>query len=205
MQKKKNRLPSAFIFSGRTWKNLGLQHIVCVCFPCRRRSPEGQTRSGRRAACRCRTGSVSRTSDLRESHPLVFPPLPRSASIARRDALKNDSLASHRPKDPVANGQSRGGSDGTKTAVCQKRALEDPEGAADTLSKNKQKKRSRNPHKNFCSEQKRESSRRLSRSRRASRQRPGCERDSLFSLPAAKYIKCEQCGNPKVGGGSISS
>lgn len=62
---------------------------------------------------------------------------------------------SHRPKDPVANGQSQG-SDGKKT-VCQKRALEDPDGTADTLSKNKQKKRSRNPNKNFCLDQKRES------------------------------------------------
>lgn len=170
---------------------------MCVCVPCRRRSPEGRTQSGRRAACRCRTGSVSRTSDLRESHPFVVPPLPRSASVARRDALKNDSLASHRPKDPVSNGQSRGGSDGTKTAVCQKRALEDPEGAADTLSKNKQKKRSRNPHKNFCSEQKRESGRRLSRSRRASRQRPGCERDSLSLPPRSQVHQVRTVWQPK--------
>uniref|UniRef100_A0A4W6EXV8 tRNA-dihydrouridine(16/17) synthase [NAD(P)(+)]-like n=1 Tax=Lates calcarifer TaxID=8187 RepID=A0A4W6EXV8_LATCA len=54
-----------------------------------------------------------------------------------------------------------------KKTVCQKRALEDSDGSPDTLSKNKQKKRSRNPNKNFCPEQK------------------------------PKYIKCEQCGNPK--------
>lgn len=48
-----------------------------------------------------------------------------------------------------------------------KRALEDTDTTSDTLSKNKQKKKARNPHKNFCAEQK------------------------------PKYIKCEQCGNPK--------
>uniref|UniRef100_A0AAZ3NQZ9 tRNA-dihydrouridine(16/17) synthase [NAD(P)(+)]-like n=1 Tax=Oncorhynchus tshawytscha TaxID=74940 RepID=A0AAZ3NQZ9_ONCTS len=54
-------------------------------------------------------------------------------------------------------------------AGCHKRALsqEDSDGACDALSKNKQKKKARNPHKNFCPEQK------------------------------PKYIKCEQCGNPK--------
>lgn len=68
------------------------------------------------------------------------------------------------PKDPVAN------SNGTEVkAVRHKRALslEDSDGASDALSKNKQKKKARNPHKNFCPEQK------------------------------PKYIKCEQCGNPK--------
>ncbi|XP_068587614.1 tRNA-dihydrouridine(16/17) synthase [NAD(P)(+)]-like isoform X2 [Cebidichthys violaceus] len=69
------------------------------------------------------------------------------------------------PKEPVANGNSQGPE--VKKAVCQKRALEDSDATADTLSKNKQKKRSRNPHKNFCPEHK------------------------------PKYIKCEQCGNPK--------
>lgn len=59
-----------------------------------------------------------------------------------------------RPKDPVANGN--GKDPEVKKAVCQKRALEDSDGTADTLSKNKQKKRSRNPNKNFCPEQKRE-------------------------------------------------
>uniref|UniRef100_A0A8C9ZA38 Dihydrouridine synthase 1-like (S. cerevisiae) n=1 Tax=Sander lucioperca TaxID=283035 RepID=A0A8C9ZA38_SANLU len=59
------------------------------------------------------------------------------------------------PKEPVANGNSHGSE--VKKTVCQKRALEDSDGSADTLSKNKQKKRSRNPHKNFCPEQKRES------------------------------------------------
>uniref|UniRef100_A0A674AY96 tRNA-dihydrouridine(16/17) synthase [NAD(P)(+)]-like n=1 Tax=Salmo trutta TaxID=8032 RepID=A0A674AY96_SALTR len=66
--------------------------------------------------------------------------------------------------DPVAN------SNGTEVkAVRHKRALslEDSDGASDALSKNKQKKKARNPHKNFCPEQK------------------------------PKYIKCEQCGNPK--------
>ncbi|XP_031432935.1 tRNA-dihydrouridine(16/17) synthase [NAD(P)(+)]-like [Clupea harengus] len=48
-----------------------------------------------------------------------------------------------------------------------KRALEETDSATDTLSKNKQKKQARNPHKNFCAELK------------------------------PKYIKCEQCGNPK--------
>uniref|UniRef100_A0A8C7QDB4 tRNA-dihydrouridine(16/17) synthase [NAD(P)(+)]-like n=1 Tax=Oncorhynchus mykiss TaxID=8022 RepID=A0A8C7QDB4_ONCMY len=57
------------------------------------------------------------------------------------------------PKAPVAN------SNGTEVkAVCHKRALsqEDSDGASDALSKNKQKKKARNPHKNFCPEQKRE-------------------------------------------------
>lgn len=61
----------------------------------------------------------------------------------------------YRPKEPVANGNSHGSE--VKKSVCQKRALEDSDGTADTLSKNKQKKRSRNPNKNFCPEQKRES------------------------------------------------
>ncbi|XP_041828887.1 tRNA-dihydrouridine(16/17) synthase [NAD(P)(+)]-like [Melanotaenia boesemani] len=69
------------------------------------------------------------------------------------------------PKPPVTNGT--GPAMEAKRPVCQKRALEDLDGAAETLSKNKQKKRSRNPHKNFCPDQK------------------------------PKYLKCEQCGNPK--------
>ncbi|XP_039467500.1 tRNA-dihydrouridine(16/17) synthase [NAD(P)(+)]-like [Oreochromis aureus] len=69
------------------------------------------------------------------------------------------------PKETVTNGNSQ--ESVVKKTVCQKRALEDCDGSADTLSKNKQKKRSRNPKKNFCPEQK------------------------------PKYIKCEQCGNPK--------
>lgn len=60
----------------------------------------------------------------------------------------------YRPKEPVANGNSKGSEQ--KKTVCQKRALDDPDGTTDTLSKNKQKKRSRNPNKNFCPEQKRE-------------------------------------------------
>ncbi|NP_955911.2 tRNA-dihydrouridine(16/17) synthase [NAD(P)(+)]-like [Danio rerio] len=68
------------------------------------------------------------------------------------------------PKDPnTENGQK---SQETK-AVSVKRALEDSDGPNDAMSKNKQKKKARNPHKNFCPELK------------------------------PKYIKCEQCGNPK--------
>lgn len=174
----------------------------CVCaFPAggdRQRGRRGA--EGGRPAVAALALSAVRQTPVSHIPPL---PLPIARSLARcgRDALKTDSPTSRRPKDPPANGQSRG-SDGTKTAACQKRALEDPEGVSDTLSKNKQKKRSRNPHKNFCSEQKRESS------RRASSPQLECERDSLFSLHAAKYIKCEQCGNPKVGasgGRSIST
>uniref|UniRef100_A0A3P8ZVS4 tRNA-dihydrouridine(16/17) synthase [NAD(P)(+)]-like n=1 Tax=Esox lucius TaxID=8010 RepID=A0A3P8ZVS4_ESOLU len=69
-------------------------------------------------------------------------------------------------KDPVANGNGRLGSE-VKT-VCHKRSLsQDSDGQIDGLSKNQQKKKARNPYKNFCSEQRQ------------------------------KYIKCEQCGNPK--------
>uniref|UniRef100_A0A672PY27 tRNA-dihydrouridine(16/17) synthase [NAD(P)(+)]-like n=1 Tax=Sinocyclocheilus grahami TaxID=75366 RepID=A0A672PY27_SINGR len=68
------------------------------------------------------------------------------------------------PKDPnTENGQR---ASETK-AVSVKRALEDSDAPNDSLSKNKQKKKARNPHKNFCPELK------------------------------PKYIKCEQCGNPK--------
>uniref|UniRef100_A0A671M6N8 tRNA-dihydrouridine(16/17) synthase [NAD(P)(+)]-like n=1 Tax=Sinocyclocheilus anshuiensis TaxID=1608454 RepID=A0A671M6N8_9TELE len=68
------------------------------------------------------------------------------------------------PKDPnTENGQR---ASETK-AVSAKRALEDSDAPNDSLSKNKQKKKARNPHKNFCPELK------------------------------SKYIKCEQCGNPK--------
>ncbi|XP_028842588.1 tRNA-dihydrouridine(16/17) synthase [NAD(P)(+)]-like isoform X2 [Denticeps clupeoides] len=52
-------------------------------------------------------------------------------------------------------------------AVSAKRAREDTDCSTDSLSKNKLKKKARNPHKNFCPEQK------------------------------PKYIRCEQCGNPK--------
>uniref|UniRef100_A0A3B3C2K1 Dihydrouridine synthase 1-like (S. cerevisiae) n=1 Tax=Oryzias melastigma TaxID=30732 RepID=A0A3B3C2K1_ORYME len=69
------------------------------------------------------------------------------------------------PKPPLSNGSCQGSE--VKTAVCKKRALEDLDGTAQSLSKNKQKKRSRNPKKNFSPEQK------------------------------PKYLKCEQCGNPK--------
>ncbi|XP_053472500.1 tRNA-dihydrouridine(16/17) synthase [NAD(P)(+)]-like [Ictalurus furcatus] len=63
------------------------------------------------------------------------------------------------PKDPSSE-------NGVK-AVSGKRALEDSDSSNDSLSKNKQKKKVRNPQKNFC---------------------PGLK---------PKYIKCEQCGNPK--------
>ncbi|KAB5553651.1 hypothetical protein PHYPO_G00041050 [Pangasianodon hypophthalmus] len=63
------------------------------------------------------------------------------------------------PKDPSSE-------NGVK-AVSGKRALEDSDSSNDSLSKNKQKKKVRNPQKNFCPELK------------------------------PKYIKCEQCGNPK--------
>lgn len=59
-----------------------------------------------------------------------------------------------RPKETVANGNCQGSE--VKKTVRQKRALEDSDGPADTLSKNKQKKRSRNPNKNFSPQQKRE-------------------------------------------------
>lgn len=61
---------------------------------------------------------------------------------------------SYRPKEPVAHGNCQGSE--VKKPVCQKRTLDDSDGTADTLSKNKQKKRSRNPNKNFCPDQKRE-------------------------------------------------
>ncbi|XP_046721916.1 tRNA-dihydrouridine(16/17) synthase [NAD(P)(+)]-like isoform X1 [Silurus meridionalis] len=63
------------------------------------------------------------------------------------------------PKDPSSE-------NGVK-AVNRKRVLEDSDSSNDSLSKNKQKKKVRNPQKNFCPELK------------------------------PKYIKCEQCGNPK--------
>ncbi|KAK5600709.1 tRNA-dihydrouridine(16/17) synthase [NAD(P)(+)]-like protein [Crenichthys baileyi] len=68
------------------------------------------------------------------------------------------------PKPPITNGTCQ---ESQVRKVCQKRALEDSDKAAEGLSKNKQKKRSRNPNKNFCTELK------------------------------PKYLKCEQCGNPK--------
>uniref|UniRef100_A0A1A8JI63 tRNA-dihydrouridine(16/17) synthase [NAD(P)(+)]-like n=1 Tax=Nothobranchius kuhntae TaxID=321403 RepID=A0A1A8JI63_NOTKU len=69
------------------------------------------------------------------------------------------------PKQLTTNGSAQGSE--LRKMVCQKRSLEDLDGAAEVLSKNKQKKKSRNPHKNFCTQQK------------------------------PKYLKCEQCGNPK--------
>lgn len=108
----------------------------------------------------------------------------------------------YRPKEPVANGNSQGSE--VKKTVCQKRALEDSDGTADTLSKNKQKKRSRNPNKNFCPEQKRESSWSLS-DPTAHFLAWNIQVEHYWNLmvplvfsPTAKYIKCEQCGNPKV-------
>ncbi|KAJ8283926.1 hypothetical protein COCON_G00027760 [Conger conger] len=68
------------------------------------------------------------------------------------------------PKEPGSeNGQPRP----QVKVACVKRALEDSDGTTEFLSKNKQKKKARNPHKNFNLEQK------------------------------PKYIRCEQCGNPK--------
>uniref|UniRef100_A0A8B9HFW8 tRNA-dihydrouridine(16/17) synthase [NAD(P)(+)]-like n=1 Tax=Astyanax mexicanus TaxID=7994 RepID=A0A8B9HFW8_ASTMX len=69
------------------------------------------------------------------------------------------------PKDPSQENEQK---TPQVKAVCMKRALEDSDSSNDPLSKNKQKKKARNPHKNFCPELK------------------------------PKYIKCEQCGNPKV-------
>ncbi|KAK6478281.1 tRNA-dihydrouridine(16/17) synthase [Huso huso] len=65
-------------------------------------------------------------------------------------------------KLPVENGDRS-----TEAKTCSKRALEDEEGNPEFLSKNKLKKKARNPHKNF----------------------------DLAQKP--KYAKCEQCGNPK--------
>ncbi|XP_038123509.1 tRNA-dihydrouridine(16/17) synthase [NAD(P)(+)]-like [Cyprinodon tularosa] len=69
------------------------------------------------------------------------------------------------PKPAVTNGSCQESE--VKSTVRQKRALEDSDRPAEGLSKNKQKKRSRNPNKNFSPELK------------------------------PKYLKCEQCGNPK--------
>ncbi|XP_023367064.1 tRNA-dihydrouridine(16/17) synthase [NAD(P)(+)]-like isoform X3 [Otolemur garnettii] len=58
--------------------------------------------------------------------------------------------------------------EGSKNAgACSKRALEEEEGSTEVLSKNKQKKQLRNPHKTFDPSLK------------------------------PKYAKCDQCGNPK--------
>ncbi|XP_013879759.1 tRNA-dihydrouridine(16/17) synthase [NAD(P)(+)]-like [Austrofundulus limnaeus] len=69
------------------------------------------------------------------------------------------------PKPQITNGYCWGSK--VKEMLCQKRELENVDGAADTLSQNKQEKRSCNPHKTFSPDQK------------------------------PKYLKCEQCGNPK--------
>uniref|UniRef100_A0A8C9TVB7 tRNA-dihydrouridine(16/17) synthase [NAD(P)(+)]-like n=1 Tax=Scleropages formosus TaxID=113540 RepID=A0A8C9TVB7_SCLFO len=69
------------------------------------------------------------------------------------------------PKEPGT--ENRQPSMAQVKVVCVKRALEDSDGASEFLSKNKQKKKARNPYKNFSMDQK------------------------------PKYIKCEQCGNPK--------
>ncbi|XP_030645629.1 tRNA-dihydrouridine(16/17) synthase [NAD(P)(+)]-like [Chanos chanos] len=68
------------------------------------------------------------------------------------------------PKEP---GSENGQKSTEVKAASQKRALEDSDGSTESLSKNKQKKKARNPYKNFSPDQK------------------------------PKYIKCEQCGNPK--------
>ncbi|XP_054891599.1 tRNA-dihydrouridine(16/17) synthase [NAD(P)(+)]-like [Poeciliopsis prolifica] len=69
------------------------------------------------------------------------------------------------PKPAVTNGSCQEAE--VRSTACQKRSLEVSDGAAEGLSKNKLKKRSRNPNKNFSPELK------------------------------PKYLKCEQCGNPK--------
>ncbi|KAM6957283.1 tRNA-dihydrouridine(16/17) synthase [NAD(P)(+)]-like [Aplochiton taeniatus] len=68
------------------------------------------------------------------------------------------------PKNDVAGNDSQ---DLQTKKLRQKRVLEDTDGLADALSKNKMKKQARNPYKNFCNIQK------------------------------PKYEKCEHCGNPK--------
>lgn len=102
-------------------------------------------------------------------------------------------IVTYSPKEPVANGNSQ--TSEVKKTVCQKRALEESDGAAETLSKNKQKKRSRNPNKNFSPEQKREIIERL---KMFPLNAAKVTLTQFFLPPAAKYIKCEQCGNPKV-------
>ncbi|XP_066497591.1 tRNA-dihydrouridine(16/17) synthase [NAD(P)(+)]-like isoform X2 [Hoplias malabaricus] len=67
---------------------------------------------------------------------------------------------------PKEESQVNGQNTAEVKTVRMKRALEDSD-SNDSLSKNKQKKKARNPNKNFCPELK------------------------------PKYIKCEQCGNPK--------
>uniref|UniRef100_A0A4W3JL92 tRNA-dihydrouridine(16/17) synthase [NAD(P)(+)]-like n=1 Tax=Callorhinchus milii TaxID=7868 RepID=A0A4W3JL92_CALMI len=62
---------------------------------------------------------------------------------------------------------SENGDQQTDRKTCGKRALEEEEGNSEFLSKNKQKKKARNPKKNFDTSVK------------------------------PKYVKCEQCGNPK--------
>lgn len=98
------------------------------------------------------------------------------------------------PKEPLANGNSQ--TSQVKKTVCQKRALEDSDTTGETLSKNKQKKRSRNPNKNFSPEQKRE----LKPMQLLKIFLLNAAKVTLthFLSLAAKYIKCEQCGNPKV-------
>lgn len=104
-------------------------------------------------------------------------------------------FVTYSPKEPLANGNSQ--TSEVKKTVCQKRALEDSDATGETLSKNKQKKRSRNPNKNFSPEQKRE----LKPVQLLKMFLLNAAKVTLthfFLSPAAKYIKCEQCGNPKV-------
>uniref|UniRef100_A0A669C8U3 tRNA-dihydrouridine(16/17) synthase [NAD(P)(+)]-like n=1 Tax=Oreochromis niloticus TaxID=8128 RepID=A0A669C8U3_ORENI len=76
-----------------------------------------------------------------------------SKQLRLRCQVQTGNILSNTPKETVTNGNIHASV--LKKTVCQKRALEDCDGSADTLSKNKQKKRSRNPKKNFCPEQKR--------------------------------------------------
>lgn len=79
-----------------------------------------------------------------------------------------------------------------------KRALEEEEGATEALSKNKQKKKLRNPHKTFDPSLKREPGVDQGQLLGCGGFSPGISSHSPAFSPA-KYAKCEQCGNPKVG------
>lgn len=168
---------------------------------CRRRLPEEQVLK-RAETCLFPTGSVSHMLDQRKSLPCYyfFPWMVTEWGAARltHKVKQSDTwfvFVSCSPKEPVPNGNSQ--TSEVKKTVCQKRALEDSDGAGETLSKNKQKKRSRNPNKNFSPEQKRELKRRKQLTRFL--WKPARMTSTQFFLsPAAKYIKCEQCGNPKV-------
>uniref|UniRef100_A0A5F8A9C5 Dihydrouridine synthase 1 like n=1 Tax=Macaca mulatta TaxID=9544 RepID=A0A5F8A9C5_MACMU len=85
-----------------------------------------------------------------------------------------------------------------------KRALEEEECGTEVLSKNKQKKQLRNPHKTFDPSLKRRwpVHKQLPRQPGASSPRlPHCplgHRMRQLGEAGTKYAKCDQCGNPKV-------